>query len=73
MNVSQTRALINSPYDLLQGRMFFEQCVVSLLKLNICILGVVLVQVLCMYGASAEFCMRERARLKHEADLEASC
>jgi len=70
---SQTRVLINRPYDLLQGQMFFEQCVVSLLKLNICILGVVLVQVLCLYGTSAEFCMRERARLKHEADLEASC
>jgi len=26
-----------------------------------------------MYGAIAEFWMRERARLKHKADLEASC
>ena len=53
--------------------MFFEQCVVCPLKLSIFILDVILVQVLCMYGACVEVCMSKRARLEHEAGLEASC
>ena len=59
-------------HELLQGGMFFEQHVVSLLKLSICILYVILVQVLCMYGACVEVRMSKKARLECKANSEAS-